>query len=88
MAAPVLEWQYGGCYASGCETGWYASPAVADLDGDGHPKVVASAYSVVELDGATGALEWRLRTPGTVVFVPPVEVDEGAKLTVSNAPPE
>lgn len=60
VAAPVLKWQYGGCYAYGCETGWYASPAVADLDGDGHPEVVASAYSVVELDGATGVLEWRV----------------------------
>ena len=60
VATPVLKWQYGGCYAYGCETGWYSSPAVADLDGDGHPEVVASAYSVVELDGATGALEWRV----------------------------
>lgn len=60
VAAPVLKWQHGGCHASWCETGWYSSPAVADLDGDGEPEVVASAYSIVSLDGATGALEWRV----------------------------
>jgi hypothetical protein len=60
VAAPVLKWQHGGCYASWCETGWYSSPAVADLDGDGAPEVVASAYSIVALDGATGALRWRV----------------------------
>jgi len=60
VAAPVLKWQHGGCHASWCETGWYSSPAVADLDGDGAPEVIASAYSIVALDGATGALEWRV----------------------------
>jgi hypothetical protein len=60
VAAPVLKWDHGGCYASWCETGWYASPAVADIDGDGHPEVIASAYSIVVLDGATGTLEWRV----------------------------
>ena len=34
---PVLKWQRGGCFASWCQTGWYSSPAVADLDGDGQP---------------------------------------------------
>lgn len=60
VAAPVLKWQHGGCYASWCETGWYSSPAVADLDGDGDAEVIASAYSIVALDGATGALLWRV----------------------------
>ncbi len=32
IAAPVLKWANGGCYSSWCETGWYSSPAVADLD--------------------------------------------------------
>ena len=56
---PVLKWQYGGCYSSWCETGWYSSPAVGDIDGDNQPEVIASAYSIIALDGATGALEWR-----------------------------
>ena len=60
VQAPVLKWQRGGCYSSWCETGWYSSPAVADLDGDGQPEVIASAYSIFVLDGATGALEWRV----------------------------
>ncbi len=57
---PVLKWQLGGCYAGWCETGWYSSPAVADLDGDGAPEVIASGYSIVALDGATGTLVWRV----------------------------
>jgi uncharacterized repeat protein (TIGR01451 family) len=56
---PSLKWQHGGCYASWCETGWYSSPAVTDLDSDGTMEVIASAYSIVVLDGKTGELEWR-----------------------------
>jgi uncharacterized repeat protein (TIGR01451 family) len=61
--APVLKWQRGGC-TSWCETGWYSSPAVADLDGDGQAEVVGAAYSVFVLNGATGATEWRSDPPG------------------------
>src|SRR4030042_2676758 len=57
---PVLKWQLGGCYSSWCETGWYSSPATADLDGDGQVEVIASAYSIFVLDGKTGTLEWKL----------------------------
>jgi len=60
VAEPVLKWQLAGCYSSWCETGWYSSPAVADVDGDGAAEVVASAYSIVVLDGATGSVEWRV----------------------------
>jgi hypothetical protein len=60
IGAPVLLWQRGGCYSSWCETGWYSSPAVADLNGDGAVEVIASAYSIVSLNGATGALNWRV----------------------------
>ena len=35
IAAPTLKWQHGGCYSSWCETGWYSSPAVADLEATG-----------------------------------------------------
>ena len=56
---PVLKWQRGGCFNSWCETGWYASPAVADLDGDGAAEVISAAYDLVILDGATGALKQR-----------------------------
>jgi hypothetical protein len=60
VQAPILKWQRGGCYSSWCETGWYSSPAVGDLDGDDQAEVIGSAYSIVALDGATGALEWRV----------------------------
>jgi hypothetical protein len=53
--APVLKWQRGGCSPSACQVGWYASPAVADLDRDGRPEVVWGAADLVVLDGATGS---------------------------------
>jgi len=52
VAAPVLKWQSGGCTLPYCETGWYASPAVADLDGDNQPEVIWGSYAVVALNGA------------------------------------
>jgi hypothetical protein len=64
IQAPVLKWQRGGCYPSWCETGWYSSPAVADLDGDGAAEVIGAAYTLFVLDGASGALEWSLPAPG------------------------
>jgi hypothetical protein len=57
---PQLQWSYGGCYSSWCETGWYSSPAVADLFGNGTKQVIASAYSIFNLDGASGALIWQV----------------------------
>jgi hypothetical protein len=60
VLAPVLKWKEGGCYSSWCETGWYSSPAVADLDGNGTKEIIASAYSVVALEGTTGNVLWRV----------------------------
>jgi uncharacterized repeat protein (TIGR01451 family) len=60
LPAPVLKWANKGCYSSWCETGWYASPAAADLDGDGKVEVTGAAYSIVVVDGATGELHWRV----------------------------
>ena len=60
VSAPVLKWSYGGCSAGPyCQTGWYSSPAVADLDGDGQAEVVWGAYDVVALNGSNGSLKWR-----------------------------
>lgn len=68
----MLKWQRGGCFTSWCQTGWYSSPAVADLDRDGQAEVIWGSYDVVALDGATGALKWRAASsqrvwPGIVV---------------------
>jgi uncharacterized repeat protein (TIGR01451 family) len=60
FGAPALKWQLGGCYNSWCETGWYSSPATADLDNDGQEEVVASAYSIFILNASTGSLEWQI----------------------------
>lgn len=60
--APQLEWSYGGCYSSWCETGWYSSPTVVDIDGNGTQEVIASAYSIVNLNGTTGNLNWRVKS--------------------------
>ncbi len=58
VQAPVLKWEHGGCYASWCETGWYSSPAVADLDGDGTPEVIGATYSLFVLNGEDGTEQW------------------------------
>ena len=68
VAAPTLKWQHGGCYSSWCETGWYSSPAVADLDGDGAPEIMAAAYSLWALNGEDGSIQWLVDTPGGRVW--------------------
>jgi len=70
--APELLWSGGGCDPSGCQTGWYASPAVVDLDGDGRPEVVWGASDLVALDAATGALRWRAPGAGRMWASPAV----------------
>lgn len=64
VQSPVLKWQRGGCYSSWCETGWYASPAVADLDGDGTAEVIWASYSVFALNGENGSVQWNVDPPG------------------------
>lgn len=64
ISSPVLKWQHGGCYSSWCETGWYSSPAVADLDNDGKPEVIASPYTLFVLNGENGTEQWKVDPPG------------------------
>ena len=58
LAQPALKWQGGGCDGS-CDTGWYASPAIVDLTGDGSVEVVWGGYDVVALNGSDGSEVWR-----------------------------
>ncbi|NJN43581.1 MAG: VCBS repeat-containing protein [Anaerolineae bacterium] len=57
IPAPVLKWAYGGC-TSWCQTGWYASPAVADLDKDNKPEVLWGGYDLFALNGENGTVQW------------------------------
>lgn len=51
---PVQKWQQN-C-GGGCQTGWYSSPAVKDLDNDGQPEVIWGAYTVYVLRGTDGVI--------------------------------
>lgn len=64
ISAPALKWQKGGCYSSWCETAWYSSPAVADIDNDGQAEVIGAAYSLFVLNGKTGQLKWSMALQG------------------------
>jgi hypothetical protein len=75
VSEPVLKWQYGGCYSSWCETGWYSSPAVVDLDGDGTQEVIAGAYSVFILNGADGSLRKKIEPAGSRIWPGVVAAD-------------
>ena len=68
VPAPVLKWQRGGCYSSWCETSWYASPAVADLDNNGAMEVIGGLYTIFILNGANGAVQHSIDTPGSRVW--------------------
>jgi uncharacterized repeat protein (TIGR01451 family) len=68
IQTPVLKWQRGGCYSSWCETGWYSSPAVADLDGDGAPEVIGGTYSLFALNGEDGTVQWSADPEGSRVW--------------------
>jgi hypothetical protein len=61
-APPVFKWQR--CPVAYCETGWYASPAAADVDGDGQIDALWGGYTLLAVNGASGALEWSYAAPG------------------------
>ncbi len=87
VQAPVLKWQHGGCYSSWCETGWYSSPAVADLDGDGTAEVVAGAYTIFILNGEDGSVQKSIDTPGSRVWpgVVVADLDNNGDLEIVTA---
>ena len=65
ISTPVLKWQKAGCFSSWCETGWYSSPAIVDLDQDGDIEVIGGAYSLYLIDGASGSLIDRVDPTGS-----------------------
>jgi hypothetical protein len=66
VAAPTLKWAYAGCSPSSCQTGWYASPAVADLNKDGKAEVIWGAYDLVAVRGSDGGQIWRAGSSGRI----------------------
>jgi hypothetical protein len=81
---PVELWRDGGCFSSWCQTGWYASPAVVDLAGDGKLAVVWGSYDLVALELATGAVRWRAASDGRVWPSPAVaDLDGDGALEVA-----
>lgn len=75
LSSPVLKWQNGGCYSSWCETGWYSSAAVADLDGDNKPEIIGATYSLFVLNGEDGSVQWSIDPPGGRVWAGVVVAD-------------
>jgi VCBS repeat protein len=63
IGTPLFEWSR--CPAGYCDTGWYASPAVIDVDRDRHVDVLGGGYRLMAVDGATGALEWTYPPSGS-----------------------
>ncbi|MBN1890704.1 MAG: VCBS repeat-containing protein [Thermoflexales bacterium] len=87
FGAPALKWQHGGCYSSWCETGWYSSPAVADLDGDAVPEVIGGLYKIFILNGENGSLWKGIDTPGSRVWpgVVVADIDDDGELEIVTA---
>jgi uncharacterized repeat protein (TIGR01451 family) len=87
VQAPSLKWQHGGCYNSWCETGWYSSPAVADLDGDGTMEVIGATYSLFVLNGENGSVQWSVDPEGGRVWpgVVVADIDDDSDLEVVTA---
>ncbi len=88
IQTPVLKWKNGGCFSSWCETGWYSSPAVMDVDNDGKPEVIAAAYSVFALNGEDGSEQWiahRDNLPGGRVWpgVVTADIDNDGQLDIA-----
>jgi len=57
------------------ETGWYASPAVLDLDGDGKNEIVAALYSTFVYDAQGNALGAKGTATKGRVYAPHVVAD-------------
>lgn len=65
VSAPVLKWQKAGCLDGiWCDTGWYASPAVADIDNDNKPEALWTNYEIFAINGENGSTQWKVPNPG------------------------
>eukprot|EP00013_Stygamoeba_regulata_P017451 CAMPEP_0177670256 /NCGR_PEP_ID=MMETSP0447-20121125/23977_1 /TAXON_ID=0 /ORGANISM="Stygamoeba regulata, Strain BSH-02190019" /LENGTH=190 /DNA_ID=CAMNT_0019177377 /DNA_START=224 /DNA_END=792 /DNA_ORIENTATION=- len=60
QGAPRLQFRFGGCSRWWCETGWYSSAAVADLDG--RLEAVGAGSGVFAADAHSGRLLWAVKS--------------------------
>jgi hypothetical protein len=82
IPAPVLKFSRGGCPTWGCETGWYSSPALVDVNNDGQLDIISSGYTLWAINGKTGATIWSVDPPGDRTWPGVVVADidkDGAK---------
>jgi uncharacterized repeat protein (TIGR01451 family) len=68
LFALTFQWQRCNSTPHWCETGWYASPAAADIDNDGQVEVVWGGYTPYAVNGATGAIEWNRPASGNRIW--------------------
>ncbi len=61
-ATPVLKYSNAGTYPLWTEEAYYCAPTVVDLNGDGKNEIVFSNYSITVLDGASGAVLWKVNS--------------------------
>ncbi len=57
------------------EEGWLASPAVADLDGDGTQEIVLVRYGVVYAFTPEGTIKWQNEVSGQRIWASPIVAD-------------
>lgn len=75
VQAPVLKWEFKGNEGSWCQTAWYSSPTIVDIDEDGTNEVLRAAYSLYMLNGPDGSERWKVNPEGDRVW-PRVEVQD------------
>jgi len=75
VQTPILKWEFGGNEGTWCQTAWYSSPTIIDIDGDGTNEVLRAAYSLYMLNGTDGSQRWEAELQGTRVW-PRVEIKD------------
>ena len=68
VQTPVLKWEFGGNEGSWCESAWYSSPTIIDINGDGTNEVLRAANTLYMLNGTDGSEIWKVNPEGSRVW--------------------